>query len=414
MNSLFISEYWPPDSKGGGEESASALAHALSEQGVQITVLTSICKGLPAETQQGKVRVLRRIMTGTNPGSFLSNIQRTLVFPFSAKKQIKKLLTKETFDALHYVNVSSVMGKTTPKITPQGIRSFVHTNSPLFFCPKGTLMYSDKKECHYTCTPLRFVECFLHSNVFGKLKNSWYYKYNPALWLALYALFRIRLSRLKQFETYIAVSGFMQQKLLEIGITKNRIHVISNIVELQTQSAQHKTPHLLYLGDYLPQKGVRELLQALTQVRGTYTCNFYGSGPLCGEMQNFITQHSLTHVQLNTRIPQEKVLATIAAHDIIIQPSLVPEAMSRTVLQAMAAGKAVITSNRGGMRDYIQQGKHGLLINPDKPKEIAHAIETCLASTTREKLGRNARKKIQQTSSAKKVTDEFLRLYNTN
>ena len=131
-------------------------------------------------------------------------------------------------------------------------------------------------------------------------------------------------------------------------------------------------------------------------------------------MQEFVKQHSLATVQVNKRISQEKVLATIAAHDIIIQPSLVPEAMSRTVLQAMAAGKVVITSNRGGMRDYIKHGTHGLLIDPSNPKEIARAVETCLDKTLREKLGSNARKKIQQTSSAKHVTDEFLTLYKTH
>ncbi|GEM_PF-2358973 len=450
MKSLFVSEYWQPNSQGGGEESAAVLASALAERGVSVTVLTShFNEELAEETQnknpkrqkrQGikdivgifnvadtrkvflqpdissegisatnKVRVLRRISTGTSPGRFWSNVKRAIVFPFSAQIQVKKLLCQEEFDAIHYVNVSSAMAKTNTRI-----HSFVHVNSPVFFCPKGTLMYRDQKECHYKCTPYRFLECFVHSHVFGKMQNKWYYKYNPGVLITLYAAFRIRMFKLKRFDKYVAVSGFMQQKLLETGVNERKTQVISNIVSVpKLVKTRNKKPAILYLGDYIAQKGVMELLKGLLLVKKDYDCDFYGSGPLYNVMQEFVKNNGLKNVQINSRITQERALSTIATHDIVIQPSLVPEAMSRTVLQAMAAGKAVITSNRGGMKDYIQHEKEGLIVDPSVPREVARAIEYCLDKKVCERLGKNAIAKVQQTSSANVVTDKFLLLYKS-
>jgi glycogen(starch) synthase len=59
--------------------------------------------------------------------------------------------------------------------------------------------------------------------------------------------------------------------------------------------------------------------------------------------------------------------------EIVILPSLF-ESFSYACLEAMAAGKAVVGSTSGGMKDLIENGKTGLLIDPEREDSLYNAI----------------------------------------
>ena len=120
------------------------LAEALAKKGLEISVLTSHFPNTKKFEIKNKVKIYRNIKTGKDPSSLISNIKRIITFPNSAKKEVKKL--QKNFDMIHYLNTTSIVGITKNK------KSYCHVNSPVFFCPKGTLMYQDKRECPYKCT----------------------------------------------------------------------------------------------------------------------------------------------------------------------------------------------------------------------------------------------------------------------
>ncbi len=45
-----------------------------------------------------------------------------------------------------------------------------------------------------------------------------------------------------------------------------------------------------------------------------------------------------------------------------------------TVLEAMSLGKAVIASNIGGVKEIIEDGVNGLLVEPNRPEQITEKI----------------------------------------
>jgi glycosyltransferase involved in cell wall biosynthesis len=65
----------------------------------------------------------------------------------------------------------------------------------------------------------------------------------------------------------------------------------------------------------------------------------------------------------------------------------------------MSAGKAIIASKNGGMKEMLSDVNGGILIDPLKPREIANAIFTLLKSPSiRIKMGIENRKKIKSFS----------------
>ncbi|MGH7860133.1 MAG: glycosyltransferase, partial [Candidatus Binatia bacterium] len=49
----------------------------------------------------------------------------------------------------------------------------------------------------------------------------------------------------------------------------------------------------------------------------------------------------------------------------VVVPSIVPEALNRTVLEAMAVGTPVLATDSGGIHDQIEHDRSGLVLAPD-------------------------------------------------
>lgn len=77
----------------------------------------------------------------------------------------------------------------------------------------------------------------------------------------------------------------------------------------------------------------------------------------------------------------------LRAIDVFVSASL-SEALSNSVLEALASGCCVIASRVGGNPELVQHGETGLLFSPGEPVDLAHQLETAMSSAElRERLG---------------------------
>lgn len=68
-----------------------------------------------------------------------------------------------------------------------------------------------------------------------------------------------------------------------------------------------------------------------------------------------------------------------ALADLVLAPSLTPEAFGRTVIEAQAMERVVIASAHGGAAETIADGRTGLLVPPGDAQALAAAITRALA-----------------------------------
>ncbi len=90
--------------------------------------------------------------------------------------------------------------------------------------------------------------------------------------------------------------------------------------------------------------------------------------------------------------------------DIVLVPSIIPEACPRTIIEAMAVGKPVIATPLGGSKELITP-ETGMLVPPEDASAIASAIATLAADRGRlTAMGKAARLRAEQLFSSEKNT----------
>lgn len=86
------------------------------------------------------------------------------------------------------------------------------------------------------------------------------------------------------------------------------------------------------------------------------------------------------------------VLSYVAGADFGLLPSIVPEGCSLAAQEYMSQGRPVVATNNGGQREYIEDGKNGLLVPPGDAKQLASAMARLIDDAMlRQQLGRQAK-----------------------
>ena len=87
--------------------------------------------------------------------------------------------------------------------------------------------------------------------------------------------------------------------------------------------------------------------------------------------------------------------------------------MGRSVLEAMVSGKPVVASRVGGIVDLVQDGVTGILVEPGDYQALAKAIIRLLKDKgLRQKMGEEARKRVDERFSTEKMVAEIEKIYN--
>ena len=120
----------------------------------------------------------------------------------------------------------------------------------------------------------------------------------------------------------------------------------------------------------------------------------------------------ISQVEFLDGINYEAIPAAITEAEIVLLPSLF-ESFSYTCIEAMAAGKAVVGSNSGGMKDLLQNEESGFLIDPENYKGIYAAIEKLiLNSELRYNMSRNARGRVLKDFNSTSTVEKMIGFYN--
>jgi glycosyltransferase involved in cell wall biosynthesis len=108
---------------------------------------------------------------------------------------------------------------------------------------------------------------------------------------------------------------------------------------------------------------------------------------------------------------RQDVPALLAAFDLYAQPSLW-EGLSISLLEAMAAGKAIVATDIIGNRELIEDGVSGLLVPPTDVEALATALLKLRRDPTQsQRLGRQARQRVEQHFSRDRMVKETVDLY---
>ncbi|MGI9375314.1 MAG: glycosyltransferase family 4 protein [Tsuneonella suprasediminis] len=129
-------------------------------------------------------------------------------------------------------------------------------------------------------------------------------------------------------------------------------------------------PAFLMISRLLGEKGVREYAEASLRLMARHpdvSCRLVG---FMDDGMDGVTKQEIdrwTAGGLEYRGPQKDVRPEIAASSVYVLPSFYREGTPRSVLEAMAMGRAVLTTDAPGCRETVEDGVTGYLV---KPKDV--------------------------------------------
>ena len=160
-------------------------------------------------------------------------------------------------------------------------------------------------------------------------------------------------------------------------------------------------------------KGHKYLLQAVPAILAEApNAQFLiiGDGPLQAELRSLVTALGIADKVCFAGL-REDVRTILPAIDILVQPSL-QETFSLTALEAMAAEKPVVATNVGGLPEVVEDGRTGLLVPPENPSAIAHAVVDLLTFPERRGvLGAAGGQRFREFFTAEKMVRRYEEIY---
>ena len=176
-----------------------------------------------------------------------------------------------------------------------------------------------------------------------------------------------------------------------------------------------RKPYCLMLATYEPRKGHTYLLKAFKDVVKNFDdvqLKIFGHGRAQEKQQVFdeVSKHNLMdRVILGDFEPQKNQL--IANASILVVPSQAFESFGLTIIEAMAFGVPVVTTDVGGMPEVLGDSNAGYVCSKDNYKEFALAIETILDdSELASTLGKNGRAAFEDRFSALTMSKKYYEL----
>jgi phosphatidyl-myo-inositol alpha-mannosyltransferase len=160
--------------------------------------------------------------------------------------------------------------------------------------------------------------------------------------------------------------------------------------------------NILFVGRFEPRKGLLELLKGFRILRKAgCDCRLLvvGSGPLGKEVRRYVATRRLRGVEFLGRVSDEEKAQLFRTADVYVSPATGGESFGIVLLEAMAAGTAIVASDIHGYKGVVRRGREGLLVPPREPKAIAAAVARLLGDDAlRTAMGRAGRERADEFS----------------
>jgi len=218
-------------------------------------------------------------------------------------------------------------------------------------------------------------------------------------------------------------SNFMvKNDLGRFGVLGGKVCVIRNGVDVELIKIAEPLdlegePSILFVGHLVHRKGIDILLKAFDilsswslEVKPKF--HIVGSGDLEKSCREYVVDHNLVgKVCFWGSVAESLKIRMMKGADMVIMPSRFENA-SIVILEAMAAGKAIVATRVGGIPEILEHGTNGILTNPSSI-QIAEAIKfLCENKPVAEMFGKNNERAVLP-FSWNRIAESYIRLYQS-
>ncbi len=215
----------------------------------------------------------------------------------------------------------------------------------------------------------------------------------------------------EKVDTYIALTKFGREKLIEDGLPAQKIAVKPNFLSHPPKPSFDNKDFVLFLGRLDAVKGLRTILDAWQGISGT-PLKIIGDGPLRAELEERKRQYGLSNIEFLGQLSFKRCMEWLRQARFMVMPALCYEMFPLTIREAFACGKAVLASNLGSMAELVTDGKRGRLFNPGDAEDLAQKARWMVKNEGKViEMGKNARAEFEAKYTAERNYEMLMGIY---
>ena len=234
-------------------------------------------------------------------------------------------------------------------------------------CPASVHYFRPGQECHRSHGPGCIANMLARGCSHGR---------SPAAWRVMYTRSLRALETLRHADLAVSYSSVVDRHLAENGLERRAVVPLFSTLPPSPERAPLPR-RVLYAGRLVQPKGVDILVRAAARV----DCQLVicGDGRELEPLQRRARTLGIEHRVTFTGWLDENGLAEqIADAAVVAIPSLWPEPFGLAGIEAFAAGRPVVASDTGGVRDWLTEGIDGLAVAPGDVAALAGALDRLL------------------------------------
>lgn len=228
------------------------------------------------------------------------------------------------------------------------------------------------------------------------------------------AITRIYVGMILRKTQGVFVLGGKLRNLFSDFFKDDKIFVVPNGANFSIKPAnKKKNPilKLLYLSNLQSSKGIEDVLDALVLLKKDYDDSKYEVDIVGSWLDEFIKDKCIKLVNQNNlpvtfhppAFDKEKFLYLLNA-DILIFPPREPEGHPWVIIEAMAAGLPIISTDQGAITESVIDGVNGFIVEKQNPQQIAEKIKLLIENPElRIKMGKESRRLYEEKFTEEKM-----------
>lgn len=373
MRILILSSFYPPLERGGYEQMAFEVVQGLMQDGHHVNVLTSrygVNGNPPTETG---VRRTLHLQADVNYYSLKDFFLRRGAQERDNARELRRAIDDFKPDVIFIWNMWDLS-----RNLPYWAERWLPGRTAYYISatwPSDTDIHIEYWNLRARRRATEWLKRPLRALALGQLRRE---GYPPKL----------------QFEHAVCVSRFVHNTCASAGQLPPTAGVLYTGIDPEPflrHAVNFDAPpsdrlRLVYTGALVSIKGVHTAIEALglLKQRGLVDrvqLTLIGSGHPDYEalLHNLIARYNIAqHVHFAGRVERSEIAQRLSEHDVFLFTSSGPEALARSVMEAMAAGLLVIGAETGGQVEMFEDGRNSLTFKAEDAVGLANQIERVL------------------------------------
>lgn len=385
MKILFLTNFYPPASRGGYEQWCQEIADGLKDHGHDVLVLASMHGKDFHEADPSWVR--RELYLEME----FTSLKNAFQFFTSRKKREKENLSCLRSTVLNFApDVMLMWGMWNfPRSLPALAEQLMPGRTAYYMGDYWPALPS-QFENYWNAPPRNRITGFPKSLLKPIAQGILAREDRPSL----------------QLERVMFPSEFLQKEFERKGIIPHDSKIVYGAIDTkpyldERAGSKHKDGlSLLYIGRLTPEKGVHTAIESAGQLVHEHglknlKLTIVGNGePEYVEfLYQIIEQNGLaSSVTILPAQPKEVLPSLYQTADVLLFTSIWPEPFGRVIVEAMASGITVIGTPVGGAAEILVDGENALTFIPDDPNSLSEKLRRLIAAPKlREQLSKAGR-----------------------